>query len=435
MYTTFFLRDFMIALIASPAKGKRFQQGIGPFYIAAVLENKGYEVKIFDKYDNVEESEEELDHRLAFKIAQEDPSIVGVTMTTPFYKKGTRLAKYLREMIPNVLLIAGGHHATAEPVELLKNSQFDIAVVGEGEMTMKEIGGTPENLGHVKGIVYKKDGKMHINPPRSLIQNLDNIPFPAHHLASLSDYSPDIFTGVRSTGILTTRGCPYECVYCMKTLGNKLRSRSAQNVLNEIEHVIKKHGVHGFQFWDGMFGLNRNLAAQICELVIEKKLDITWWCWADQTSMDRELLQKMRDAGCKAVFFGVESVDDEILKKAKRPIYAEQSRQAIKMAKEVGIEVHTYFMVGLPGETEHSIQKSIKFVKETKPDQANFSLLRPYPGTELWNRPAELRVKITRLDNWEAYIETEALSHEDLKNWVRKANKEVGGESLTSINF
>lgn len=156
---------------------------------------------------------------------------------------------------------------------------------------------------------------------------------------------------------------------------------------------------------------------------------------APKVKKDFYHLQKMRDAGCKAVFFGVENVDDEILKKAKRPIYAEQSHQAIKTAKEVGIEVHTYFMVGLPGETEHSIQKNIEFVKETKPDRANFSLLRPYPRTELWNRPAEMGVKITRLDNWEAYIETEALSHEDLLNWVRKANREVGGKSLTSINF
>jgi len=424
----------MIALIASPAKEKRFQQGLGPFYIAAVLESEGYEVKIFDKYDDVEESEERLDHRLALRIAQEEPSIVGVTLTTPFYRKGTRLAKYLREMIPNVLLVAGGHHATAEPVELLKNSQFDIVVVGEGETTMKEIVSTPEDLGRIKGIVYKEDGKIHVNPPRPLIQNLDNIPYPARHLASLNDYSSDMFTGVRSTSILTTRGCPYECVYCMKTLGNELRSRSAQNVVNEIEHVIKEHGVRGFQFWDDMFGLNRDLAAQICELVTKKKINIVWWCWANQASVDRELLQKMHDAGCRAIAFGVESVDDEVLKKAKRPLFTEQSRRAIKIAKEIGIKVHTYFTVGLPGETEQSIQKSIEFIKETKPDRANFSLLCPYPGTELWNRPAELGVKITRLDNWEAYIETEVLSHEDLRNWVRKANKEVGGESLTSIN-
>lgn len=454
----------MIALIAGPGKPPRSVQGLGLPYLGAVLEEAGFEVRIFDVYPPSPDTDDPvvLDQRLADAIAREEPSIVGVTIHTPAYADRVRLARFLRERLPQTLLIAGGHQPTAEPEHLLRDSVFDVCVVGEGEETLLEIAqqmawekvgraraecvepdtrvsvrfhANRESLRSIRGIVFKDDDRTVRTQPRPPIPDLDSLPALAHHLLGLENYAPHPNLGIRSTGIITYRGCPMECVFCCNPLGTKVRERSPSRVAEEMERVVRRFDVSGFNFYDNLFGLNRQHALALCEEILLRKLDVVWDCWTAGDLVDAELAQKMKAAGCVRLGFGAESGDDEVLGKSRRGFTAAQHLAGIRALKTVGLKVDPFFMIGLPGESAESIQRTVEFAKECGADEICLSLHRPYPGTALWQNPEAFGARIVKGPNFEAYIETEDLSRSAMLECAHRAGDELKRRGLMKDDF
>jgi radical SAM superfamily enzyme YgiQ (UPF0313 family) len=467
----------MIALIAGPGKPPRSVQGLGLPYLAAVLEEAGFKVKIFDLYPPSPEPKSgdfgyslatsadpvALDQRLADAIAQEQPIIVGMTIHTPAYVERVRLARFIRARLPETLLIAGGHHPSAEPVHLLQNSDFDVCVIGEGERTLLDIakrvrkdyqrlrlmvaGGKGREasdwLQDIPGLVYKRESKIVRNPSCPPVADLDSLPFPAHHLLGLEDYAPHPNLGIKSTGIITYRGCPMQCVYCLNPQGRWVRMRNPLKVVDEMERVVVEYDVRGFNFYDNLFGLNQKHALAVCEEILRRSrpfakftlerseglkggpLKVMWDCWTAGDLVSAELAERMRAAGCVRVGFGAESGDDEVLRKTQRGFTVAQHQAGIHALKAAGLKVEAFFMVGLPGESEKSIQRTVEFAKRCGADEICMGVYRPYPGTAVWLSPDAFGVRITQGPNFEAYIETEYLSRAAILECALQAGEEL----------
>jgi anaerobic magnesium-protoporphyrin IX monomethyl ester cyclase len=432
----------MIALIAGPSKAPRSMQGLGLPYLAAVLEQTGFVVRIFDRYPPSPDTDDAatLDKRLADAIAREQPGIVGITIHTPFYAERVRLAKLLRGLLPQTLLVAGGHHPTAEPMDLLRHSDFDVCAIGEGEETLPDIAQgiirsegekTSDWLGSIRGLVYKQGSQIVRTPRRPPLQDLDALPFPAHHLLGLEHYAPHPLLGIISQAIITYRGCPLRCAYCINPQGGRLRLRDPLKVVDEMERVVHQYGVRGFNFHDNLFGLRRAQAMVMCEEIARRGLDVMWDCWTAGNLIDAELAKRMRAAGCARVGFGAESGDDGILAQARRGFTTAQHRAGIHALRSAGLRVEVFFIIGLPGESEESIRRTVAFAKDCGADEICLSLHRPYPGTAVWRNPRAFGVRITRGPNYEAYIETEGLSRAAMLACVAEANEELRRCGLT----
>jgi len=436
----------MIALIAGPVKPPRLTQGLGLPYLAGVLEEAGFQVRICDKYPLSPETDDEsiLDQGLAAEIARMNPSIVGITIHTPTIVERTRLAKELRERLPDTLLVAGGHHPSAEPEHLLQNSDFDVCVIGEGEETLLEIarrmneGEEREQTGwlaKIRGVVYNHEGEIARTEPRPPVADLDSLPVQALHLLGLEDYGPHPFLGIRSNRLLTYRGCPMGCAFCMNPQGQKVRKRSPSLVVDEMEHVIDRYDVRGFNVHDNLFGLDRRHAATVCDEIIRRQLDVQWECWTAGSLVDRELAEKMKASGCVRIGFGAESGDDEILSKARPGFTAARHLEGICNVRAAGIQIVPFFILGLPGESQASVRRTVEFTKKTGVDEVCLNILRPYPGTAIWRDPEAFGARIVRGPNFEAYIETEQLSRAAMFECVEGAAEELKRSGSMKVDF
>lgn len=432
-----------IALVAGPGKPPRSVQGLGLPCLAAVLEAAGFSPRVFDLYPPLPDTDDPglLDERLANVIAHEQPAMVGVTIHTPAYAERVRLARCLRSRLPDTLLVAGGHHPTAEPVDLLRYSDFDVCVVGEGEGTVLDLArGVAQGEGRravnwlrqVRGAVSRQSDEIVVTRSRPPVANLDALPFPAHHLLGLEHYAPHPSLGLVSTGLLTYRGCPMRCAFCCNPQGRRVRKRSPAKVVDEMAWVVGELGVRGFNCYDNLFGLNRDHALAVCSEILRRKLDVVWECWTAGDLVDAELAESMRAAGCVRVGFGAESGDGEVLDRARRGFTAPQHRAGIQVLKAAGLEVAAFFMIGLPGESEASVRRTVEFAACCGADEVCFSLHRPYPGSAVWHAPKAFGVRITRGPNFEAYIETESLSRAALLECTEQAAEELTGRGLTT---
>ena len=355
---------------------------LGLAYISAILKKNNIEVKI------LESNVEDLNHeQIKSEIDKYNPNYVGITSTTCLIEEANEIAKLCSD---DMITIVGGIHTSAMPEETLKEFQdIDIVCVGEGEYTMLEIVNGVD-LSKVNGIVYRKDKKIIKNSPRPLIENLDSLPFPARELLPMSKYSSAGSKRDRIDYILSSRGCPYNCIFCVDHLvhGKKFRYRSPENVVAEIEYLISQ-GVGEFDFIDDNFTLLPSRASKICDLIIKKELNkkIIWRCsnGIRIDKIDLELLKKMRDAGCYMLSLGIEAGNDQILKNIKKGITKEQVRKAVSMCKEAGIESRGLFMFGNLGETKQTMLDTINFAKELDLDTATFHISVPFPKTEYWD--------------------------------------------------
>jgi anaerobic magnesium-protoporphyrin IX monomethyl ester cyclase len=377
---------------------------LGLAYIAAVLEQNGYkEIRIIDM--PVEGITEE---RLKAILTEMKPDIIGVTATTPTITYSRKVSQLCKETLPDSILVMGGPHSTAVPEDVLTDKNVDIVVRGEGEYTMLELVQTVEKKGSLKnvlGISYKEKGKIINNPQRPLIENLDELPFPARHLLPIDKY---YYVDVRKkpmTTIFTSRGCPGLCIYCSarQTFGKAFRTRSPKNIVDEIELLVKTYGIRELHILDDTFTLHRQRAMDICDEIIRRKLDIIWCCpnGVRVNTVDDELLRKMKQSGCYSLAFGFESGSQKVLNAVMKGITLDQSRNAIKLAKKAGIETWGFFMMGLPEDTEETIRQTIDFAKELDPDIAKFHITVPFPGTELYQKWE--REGIIKSSDWDRY--------------------------------
>lgn len=382
---------------------------LGLAYIAAILEQEGHPVEIIDM--NAERiSQKELQRRV------KDASIVGITGMITEYQEVLRLTNIAKEAKQDIKVVLGGPLATTLPQELLQLSQADFIVIGEGEKTILKLVSAikyGDGFSSIGGIAYREGDQIVVTKPAEPIANLDTIPFPARHLLNMKQYLQNHFESfgfeikdfkkIKSTNLITSRGCPYSCTFCFKGMwGNKWRGRSPENIIQEMELLYRKYGANGFIFNDDTFVLDRKRVFEFCNLLRGKSLDLVWYCNGRVNLMTKELLKAMHDAGCRGISYGIESGNQEILNSMRKNITLDQVREGVKWTKDAGINACGYFMIGMLGENKDTIRQTIAFAKELDLDFYGFSLVTPLPGTELYQAALEkgLIKDITSLKDW-----------------------------------
>jgi len=401
---------------------------IGLAYIAAVLEQSNIPVEILDANAlNLTEAD------VVSHIHASNPDIVGISVLTPAHTYAVNVAQAINN---ECLTVAGGPHATAL-LEQMVDDGFDVVVRGEGEYTMLDLA-TQKKLSETPGISYRENGRIHHNENRPFIQDLDNLPFPARHLLPHNGVdTPYTSTGTRYypwSPILTSRGCPYRCYFCNKNIfGFRFRTRSPQNVVDEVELLVNTYGVKEIDIYDDIWNLDLPRAERILELIASRELNVHIRC-SNGIRVDkvtRPFLEKFKKAGGEYVAYGIESGVQDVLDKIPKQITLEQVRRAVKIAREEGLEIAGFFILGLIGDTPSTMQKTIEFAKELDLDITMFNILAPYPGTRLYERiRKEGELLLTKYDDFHhtayrgIFIHPEAPSLKEVGNAYRRAYKE-----------
>jgi radical SAM superfamily enzyme YgiQ (UPF0313 family) len=358
---------------------------LGIAYLGAVAEKEGHEVTVIDC-----QAEKLTYEAFRNRIEQTPSDVIGATATTLLYKSAMQLITIAKQVHPHAVTMLGGSHGTFWDENALNDyPSLDIVVRREGETTFIELLNklqTKTSFNNVLGITFRnKEGKIVSNPDRPFLEDLDALPFPAHHLLPLDALKR---MGKVLFPLITSRGCVYWCDFCstVRMFGRGYRMRSPKNVVDEMEMIHNKYGVNQVTFYDDAFTVNRERVMKICEELHARKLDLIWDCGTRVDMVDRELLKTMHDAGCIAVWLGVESGSEAILDAMNKRIKLDQTRLAYKTAHEVGLMTIANAVLGFPGETEQTARETINFIKELNPDDVGFYVATPYPGTPMYEQ-------------------------------------------------
>ena len=379
---------------------------LGIAYLGAVAEKAGHEVNVIDC------QAEGLDYSsFRQRISQLTPEIVGVTATTLLYSSAKQIIAIAKEVHPNCITLLGGSHASFWDENALKECpSLDIVVRREGEATFLELLVNLKNGRDLTGVLgstfRKRNGDISRNGDRPFIENLDELPFPAYHLLPLNAFHR---MGKTIFPLTTSRGCVYWCDFCstVRMFGKGYRMRSPKNVVDEIQKLHKTYGESQFTFYDDAFTVNQQRTVTLCEELKARKLDVHWDCETRVDMVTKELLKTMRDAGCMAVWFGVESGSQTILGKMNKKIKLEQTKEAFKAAHEVGLMTIASTVIGFPGETEETAWETINFIKKLNPDDIGFYVATPYPGTPMYELVKEKGwLRITDFDKYDTATPT-----------------------------
>jgi radical SAM superfamily enzyme YgiQ (UPF0313 family) len=362
------------------------QPPLGLAYLAAVSKSKGVEFKVIDAFAEAKSIKE-----IVKDIYNYRPDILGVTIATPVFDIVAEILRQIKEAFP-VTVVAGGPHPSALPEETLRSGIVDVVCRGEGEETLVDLfdylkGNKP--LREIPGIAFLENGSFYSTGDRRFLNNLDRLPFPDWEGFDLRRYSSPARKKNFSLPVMSSRGCPTQCYFCYKEIfGNRYRFRSPENVVDEIEYLKTKYRIQEFSIIDDNFTLLNERAEEICKLIIERKLNLAWSIPSGMrvSPISEKLLKLMKKSGCYRVFFGAESGNPEILRSINKGITLEQIKEAVNLAKEVGLEVGVFFMVGNLGEDEEKINQTIRFAISLNPNLVQFSIATPYPGTVFYER-------------------------------------------------
>ncbi len=411
-------------------KDKYLEYPIYLSYAVSVLEKSGFEVEFIDGI-----AEELSISDFVGAVKKTGADIVIIECSTPSIRYDLLTAEKLKAEISDIFVVLVGSHPTFFHKRILMENEFvDVICRGEFDLTVRDIAVALSNGGElreIKGISFRDGNGVHITEERPLISNLDELPFPARHIVKIEPYLAGICTGNRPTTMVSSRGCPYKCVYCLwpRTLyGRVFRARSPGNVVDEIEQLVKEYHVDEIYFDDDCLTLNKKRLLKICELIKERDIDVKWICQSRVDTVDEEMLKEMKEAGCHYMEFGVESGSQEMLNAMKKGTTLESARKAFALCKKFGLKTQAYFLFGVPGENYESFRQTVEFAKELGPDSAQFALAIPHPGTELYQVCTEKGW--LKYDSWEdfsagnALIETEELSREDTGKFRLEAYRE-----------
>ncbi|MBU0477575.1 B12-binding domain-containing radical SAM protein [bacterium] len=326
-------------------------------------------------------------------VMSDSPDLIGIYNSTSNYFSVSSLVSEIKKTKRSQKIVLGGPHPSFLPEEILTETAVDYCVIGEGEETLLElvqhIEGNSDELNKIDGLAYKtSDDKIIINKPRKRIDDLDSLPFPAVHLLPpLSKYKFYPLQSKRSPymTLITSRGCPYNCVFCETPFGKTVRYHSPEYVVNYIDYLVKQFGVKELCFVDDTFTLKEKRVFEICGLIQKINLDVSWYSATRANIKDKTIFNEMRKAGCWICAIGAESGDPEVLRLIGKGVSLDEIKSSCEAVLKAGIVLKTFFILGNPGETLETIEKTIKFAKSLKAHYPVFSLMTPFPGTELWN--------------------------------------------------
>ncbi|MBE3143869.1 MAG: radical SAM protein [Planctomycetes bacterium] len=383
-----------VVLISNPTS-RRMKPDFPPIgiaYLGAVAYDRGYEVLLIDGgLTGLKD--------IGRQVKKFAPDFVGVTCWTINRGIVWELCAILQKIVPAAFLAVGGPHASFYPEHIFVKTHATAVVIGEGEETMCELLDTIKNggdLAQVRGIAYrKKDGTVERTEPRPQVKQLDSIPFP--YYAGFRDFSFQRYAGLAgltrpTAAVITSRGCVFDCTYCgsVNFWGKKWRYRSAENVLDELQHLVKGMGARSIYIFDDNFPVNKQRTMNICRGIIDRKLNIQWACCSHVKMMNEELLDVMKESGCVSIDFGVESGSDIILKNINKKQNRGDIERTFTLVHKAGIKPRAYLMVGNKGETIDTIDATIEMAKIIKPHSSiGATILWLLPGTRVFSEARE----------------------------------------------
>lgn len=363
---------------------------LGILYLAGYLRENNHKPHVLD----LEALKWDFDHLLEV-TSQINPDLIGITSMTINFMNAQRIAGIFKDRFSSVPIILGGAHLTATPKEtMLKSPMFDFGIYGEGEISFLEFVEkctAKEPITNIKGLVWRnEENKIIINEPRPYIEDLDILPFPAWDLLDNfpESYPLSILESKRlpAASIMTSRGCPFHCTFCdNKIFGTKVRHFSADYTIRMINHLIGTYGIKDLMILDDNFLLNRRKLFEICDTIIGDKLDLTWYCMGHANTMTEDRLRKIKEAGCWFIELGIESGNDEMLKRIRKNTTKAEIAEAVGLAKKIGLKTKGNFIFGFPGDTEKTIEESAKFAIEINIDFFQQNFLTVWPGCEIYS--------------------------------------------------
>lgn len=430
-----------ILLIQPPYRHGRYMLPTGLAYVAAYLLKAGHDVRVLDAdaftYTNIE-----LEH----KLSEEKYDVIGIGCIVTAYNFVLQVSDFIKKTNPSAKIVVGGTLATYSYDALLKNSKVDVCVIGEGELTAVDLVrtfSTGGDLRGVDGIAYMDGSTTVLTKPRSLISNLDELPYPARDLFHAEDvysrnsFVDSIFKTGRNINISGGRGCPYSCTFC--SYDRRVRLRSAPSLIDELKMLKEKYRIKNFNFEDDLFMADIGRVEDFCHRLIREKLNLHWVASGRVNLVNKNILSLMRRAGCYMLGFGLESGSTEMLKSMKKFTTSKQNEDAIRMTREAGILPGGSWILGMPGENRETVAMSVGLYKRINRYRNicnEFFFATPYPGTELYKAMQnagkigdehDYLVKISKSgDAFKFAINcTTSFTDEELTNVKREIDREV----------
>jgi len=408
-----------------------------PFFLAyatSLLKSKGKKARLIDAIAEGMDAQQ-----LRAKIKANNPAILVIETSTPSFNNDMRIAEQIYNDLDDCRIVMCGPHPSVYAEQMLEKYAFiDYILIGEYEYTLLNLveslekDQTPKM---VKGLAYRVNKRIQVNPPRATIDSLDDLPWPERDDVPIYKYN-DGFAQMPTPNVQmwASRGCPYSCTFCLwpQTIykERRYRKRDVKDVIDEMEYLTGQLKFKAIYFDDDVFNIDRNYVISICDKIKNRKIKIPWAAMARADLIDEELLSKMAAAGLYAIKYGIESIDKKILNFCQKGIDINKTCSAIEATKRQGIKVHLTFCLGLPGETEQTLQKTLKFIEYARPDSFQFSLATPFPGTEYFKYAEDkgwlLSKKWSDYDgNYKSVVRTENLKHKDLERIMCDLNSNL----------
>ena len=386
-------------------------------YLASIAENCGFEaiIRDYSQGGNFEADLKEI-----------QPNYLVANIATPTFKSDMMTVQLAKEIVPSICtIVKGAPFLTYNTNTIYENPFIDYVIMGEAELTLKDIlDGVPDN--EILGICYRENFQPVKNDKRPFIDNLDILPFPARHLVDNSIYKrPD--NGKVQAVIKVARGCPFHCFFCLATpvSGAKVRTRSPENIVAELKECVEKYNIKNFLFWSDIFNFNREWTLELCQKIIESGLKITWSSNTRADTMDDEMAKMMYKSGCRLVSIGVESGSQKMLDNIGKKITLDDIRNTVKILKKNKIKIYNYFVIGLPWETEETVEETIKFAIELDSNFISFYTATPLPGTKYFAYAMLNKLVEGNLDFRSAYYEPVVRSEHLSKERIFELHKQA----------
>ena len=375
---------------------------IGLLYLAAYLDaHSNHTVEVLDT-----QVEEFSYKQLETELKSRSFDVAGITAMTLTMIDVIKTIELIEKVNPNGRIVIGGPHPHIFPEETIQLKNVDYLVLGEGEIPFNELLDHMDDfkaLKSVKGLVFIENGQIIKTGFREYLKDLDQLPIPARHLTPYQKYSSLLAKRTPVTIMITSRGCPFRCTFCDRPqLGKLFRPHSAQYVVNEMQ-ACTEMGIHEFLIYDDTFTVQRQRVIEICDEILNRNLDVGWDIRSRVDTIDREMLKKLKRAGCRGIHYGVEAGTPMVLKTLNKGINLEKVEEIFKMTRQEGLLTLGYFMIGNPTETRDDILQTFKLTRKLNADYIHLTILTPFPGTQLYLNG--LKNNIFKKDIWREYAQ------------------------------
>lgn len=407
---------------------KYLQYPIFLSYSAAQLKQAGHEVFHLDSVmDGLSPDETWA------RVGRMRPDAIFMETTTPSIEFDYQDMATMKERSGGALMLAGGPHVTVFPIEALRECDaLDIVLKQEFDTKIAQVLDSLDDLTKIPGVTFRQNGQIVDTGSAVLCEDLDSLPFPDRDAVPFERYHEAWYSRLPFINIMTSRGCPYRCTFCLwpnAMYGHKQRFRSVDNVIEELKYEIERHGIREINIDDGTFTTNKARVIEFCHKLRDSRIDLLWTCNGRVDNVDREMLVEMKAAGCKLIRYGVESGSPEVLKSIRKGYTLEQVRHSFRLTQEVGIMALGGFMFGFPHDTPETVEQTLQLAKELNPDMVQFSICMPYPGTAMYAEALAAGKIVAR--EWHEYdmthgpvVEMEGLTREELKHILSRAYRE-----------